>query len=61
MAMFFEVEKKAFNGGNLDLNNREELRVCCLNRIWKGGVGMVVGAFEESCEVGGFQGFYSKD
>ena len=40
--------------GNLDFNNRKELRVCCLSRIWKEGVGMVDGAFEESCGVGGF-------
>ncbi|RVW99720.1 hypothetical protein CK203_029187 [Vitis vinifera] len=39
-----------------DTRGREESRVCCLSRFWKGGVGMVVGAFEESYGVGGFQG-----
>ncbi|RVW92960.1 Transposon TX1 uncharacterized 149 kDa protein [Vitis vinifera] len=32
-----------------------------LSRLWRGGVGLVVGAFEESCGVGGVQGFHSKD
>ncbi|RVW15775.1 hypothetical protein CK203_105553 [Vitis vinifera] len=32
-----------------------------LFRIWRGGVGLVVGTFEESCGVGGFRGFYSED
>ena len=45
----------------MDFNNRQKSRFCCFVRFWKGGVGLVVGAFEESCGVGGFQGFYSKD
>ena len=55
MAKFFEVEKKAFqvkfegsNGGTwISIIERSQ--------------GFVVGAFEESCGVGGFQGFYLKD
>lgn len=40
--------------GNLDFNNREEPKLHLLNGFWKGGVGVVVGAIEERCGVGGF-------
>ena len=47
--------------GDVDFNNREKPRFCGFVRLWRGGVGLVVGAFEESCGVGGFQGFHLKD
>ena len=63
----FEVEKKSFQvkfegfeWGNLDISNRKEPRFCCLSRIWKRGVGLVDGAFEESRGVGASRGFIRK-